>query len=161
MRKGFFVRGERIDAVFFSLLIFDFYSYLTHQHAPIHSLRSSTLHRWNLQQAIFVDIALIFPGLLSGIARAGLPAIGVTLPAAFMETFDDATFVALLGVLGYCVVSSLLGREPGGIPFVSKAVGDRMPTIDMFDDEGRFIPRQMREKEGDDEGGDNDKDEKK
>ncbi|GMH48433.1 hypothetical protein TL16_g00287, partial [Triparma laevis f. inornata] len=119
------------------------------------------LVRWNLQQAIFVDIALIFPGLLSGIARAGLPAIGVTLPAAFMETFDDATFVALLGVLGYCVVSSLLGREPGGIPFVSKAVGDRMPTIDMFDDEGRFIPRQMREREGDDEGGDNDKDEKK
>ncbi|GMH77906.1 hypothetical protein TrST_g7816 [Triparma strigata] len=110
------------------------------------------LVRWNLQQAIFVDIALIFPGLLQGLAKFALPAVGLSLPASFTETFDDVTFVALLGVLGYCAVSSLLGREPGGIPFVSKAVGDRMPTIDMFDDEGRFIPRQMREKD-DEEGG--------
>ena len=109
------------------------------------------LIRWNLQQAIFVDIALIVPGLLVGIGKGVLPAVGVELPAAFTETIDDVTFVSLFLVLAYCVGSSLAGREPGGIPFVSKAVQDRMPSIDMFDDEGRFIPRQMREKEDEDD----------
>ena len=107
--------------------------------------------RWNLQQAIFVDIALIVPGLLNGVAKGVLPAVGVELPAAFTETLDDVTFVSLLLVLLYCVGSSAIGREPGGIPFVSKAVSDRMPSIDMFDDEGRFIPRSMREKDEDDD----------
>ena len=35
--------------------------------------------------------------------------------------------------------------------FSSQAVQDRMPSIDMFDDEGRFIPRQMREENKEDD----------
>jgi hypothetical protein len=27
---------------------------------------------------------------------------------------------------------------------MSQAVDDRMPTVDMFDDQGRFLPREMR-----------------
>ena len=78
------------------------------------------LIRWNLQQAIFVDIALIVPGLLVGIGKGVLPAVGVEVPAGVIESVDDVTFVALMLVLAYCAGSSLLGREPGGIPFVSK-----------------------------------------
>jgi hypothetical protein len=51
----------------------------------------------------------------------------------------------------------LLGREPDGIPLISDAVKDRMPTIDMFDDEGRFIPREFRKKDVDESNDDKDR----
>jgi len=107
------------------------------------------LIRFNMQQAIFVDIALFFPGLLGGL----LGAVGITknLPQAFTVLSTDAIFASLLLVLGYCTVSSLLGFEPDKIPLISNNVKDRMPTIDMFDDEGRFIPRQDREGESQDD----------
>lgn len=114
------------------------------------------LIRWNLSQAIWVDIALIVPGLLGGIGKAALPALGVQIPGGVGEVLDDGVFFALLGVLLYCVGSSLIGREPGGIPFVSKQVSERMPTIDMFNDEGRFIGRQGPDDDDKKQGGDND-----
>ncbi|GMI07570.1 hypothetical protein TrRE_jg10582 [Triparma retinervis] len=112
------------------------------------------LIRWNLSQAIWVDIALIVPGLLGGIGKAGLPALGVQVPPVLGEVLDDSVFFCLIAVLLYCAGSSLAGREPGGIPFVSRQVKERMPTIEMFNDEGRFVGRQ---REGKEEG---DKDEK-
>lgn len=103
------------------------------------------LIRYNMQQAIFVDIALFFPGLLGGL----LQALNVPFPTVVKELSTDAIFVSLLLVLGYCVVSSLFGATPDKLPLISQAVDDRMPSIDMFDDEGRFIPRQLREQEED------------
>jgi len=100
-----------------------------------------------MQQAIYVDIALIIPGFITGIA--GL-ALGDQLPGAFAEISSDAVFFALLLSLGYCTVSSLLGIAPDKIPLISKGVSDRMPTIDMFDDEGRFVPPVREEEEKDD-----------
>lgn len=115
------------------------------------------LIRWNLSQAIWVDIVLIFPGLVGGIGKAALPAVGVEIPNGVGEVLADGVFFALIGVLLYCVGSSLTGREPGGIPFVSSQVSDRMPTIDMFNDEGRFVGRQggdEKKEDGDGDGGD-------
>lgn len=102
------------------------------------------LVRFNMQQAIFVDIALFFPGLIGGV----ISAIGGSgIPPAVSELGTDAIFVSLLVVLGYCSVSSVLGITPDKLPLISQAVSDRMPTIDSFDDELRFIPRDMREEE--------------
>jgi hypothetical protein len=101
-----------------------------------------------MQQAIFIDIALFFPSLLLGIG--GLVA-GGNVPQVASELFSDVMFGSLLLMLAYCAVSSLLGREPDGIPLISAAVKDRMPTIDMFDDEGRFVPREFRKKDEDDD----------
>jgi hypothetical protein len=106
------------------------------------------LVRFNMQQAIFIDIALFFPSLLLGIG--GLVA-GGNVPQVASEIFSDVMFGSLLLMLAYCAVSSLLGREPDGIPLISAAVKDRMPTIDMFDDEGRFVPREFRKKDEDDD----------
>jgi len=113
------------------------------------------LVRFNMQQAIFLDIALFFPSLL--VSLGGLIAKGanVQLPAAAGELFSDVMFGTLLLTLTYCTVSSLLGREPGDIPLVSNAVRERMPTIDMFDDAGRFVPEERSKDEKKD-----DKDEK-
>lgn len=86
-----------------------------------------------MQQAIFIDIALFFPGLLSGLIGLILGGANVQLPTIVTQISTDAIFVTLLAVLGYCTVSSLLGVEPNKVPIISQAVNDRMPTIDMFE----------------------------
>merc|ERR1719362_1714161 len=102
-----------------------------------------------MQQAIFVDIALIFPGLISGLIGALGSAAGMTnaVPQGLSELGSDVVFVGLLLVLAYCGVSSLLGYEPNKLPLISDRVTKTMPTIDMFDNEGRFIPPQMQKEE--------------
>lgn len=103
------------------------------------------LVRFNMQQAIFVDIALFFPSLLIGLGSLVASGAGVSLPPAAGELFNDALFGGLLITLLYCSVSSLLGKEPDKIPLVSNAVKDRMPTMDMFDNDGKFVPREKRQ----------------
>jgi len=105
------------------------------------------LVRFNMQQAIFVDIALFFPGLLSGLYGLILKGIGVETAPGFTEIFSDAIFATLLLSLAYCTASSLFGVEPDKLPLISESVTKRMPTIDMFDEEGRFVPREFRDEE--------------
>lgn len=105
------------------------------------------LIRFNMQQAIFLDIALFFPGLLSGLLGVVLGGAGVQLPSIVTQVSTDAIFVSLLVVLGYCTASSLLGIAPNKVPIISQAVDDRMPTVDMFDfdAEGRVVPKRRDE----------------
>jgi hypothetical protein len=111
------------------------------------------LIRYNMQQAIFLDVALFFPGLIGGVV--GLT--GVQLPAIFSQVGNDAIFVTLLALIGYCSVSSLLGFEPNKIPIISPAVEDRMPSMDSFDldPQGNIVFREREE-----EGNKDDKDDK-
>lgn len=83
------------------------------------------LVRFNLQQSIFVDLALILPGLLTGVFAVLLPTLGVALPSNFTELGNDAVFYILLATLAYSSISSLLGITPDKIPFISQAVIDR------------------------------------
>lgn len=108
------------------------------------------LVRFNMQQAIFLDIALFFPGLIGAVFALIATGAGAQLPTAFTELGSDIVFGSLLLTIAYASISSLLGITPDKIPLISKAVDDRMPTIDMFDDQGRFTPRDMREKDDDD-----------
>jgi len=111
------------------------------------NLRLNRLIRYNMQQAIFVDIWLIVPGLLSGIYGLGMTALKAESPAGLGEIGNDAIFVILLLVLAYCTGSSLLGVAPDKLPFISQAVSDRMPTLDMFDKDGRMVQNKEEEKE--------------
>jgi len=113
------------------------------------NLRINRLIRYNMQQAIFVDIALIVPGLLSGIYGLAATALKVETPAGLGEIGNDAVFVLLLLVLAYCTGSSLLGIAPDKIPFISQAVSDRMPTLEMFDKDGRFVPTKKEDEDKD------------
>lgn len=105
------------------------------------------LVRYNMQQAIFLDIALFFPGLLTGI----ISLTGVGVPDIITQVGDDAIFVTLLATIAYCTASSLFGIAPNKIPLISKVVEDRMPSIDMFDldDEGNITYRPREEDEAD------------
>merc|ERR1712224_1072592 len=104
------------------------------------------LIRFNMQQAIFVDIALFFPGLLAAIIAAIAGGAGVKIPEAVNAAGSTAIFAAVILTILYASISSALGIKPDKIPIISDAVEDRMPTIDMFDDQGRYIPRQQRPK---------------
>jgi hypothetical protein len=103
------------------------------------------LVRFNMQQAIFVDIALFFPGLLAALFGLIGSGAGFQVPPGLAELGSDVIFGAMLLTIGYASVSSLLGITPNKIPLISQAVDDRMPTIDMFDNSGQFIPRNERE----------------
>lgn len=109
------------------------------------------LIRFNMQQAIFLDIALFFPGLLGALLGLIASGAGLQVPSIVAELGSDLIFGTLLLTVAYASISSLLGITPNKIPGVSQAVEDRMPSVDMFDDQGRFIPRQMREQKDDDE----------
>jgi len=119
------------------------------------------LIRFNMQQAIFLDIALFFPGLLTALV-AGLGSVaGFTIPDAANQFSSTAIFGVLFVAVLYSSISSLLGEAPNKIPIISQAVEDRMPTTDMFDDEGRFVPRQAREEKNKEEKDKKDKDNNK
>ena len=117
------------------------------------------LVRFNMGQAIYLDVALFFPGLLATVvtllgraANGGgeLAAASSLVPPQIAELGADAVFLTMAATIAYCVGSSLLGITPDKIPIMSQAVQDRMLTKDMFDENGRFVlPPDMR--------GDNDK----
>ena len=92
-----------------------------------------------MQQAIYLDIALFIPGLIASLNGLVLGGLGVQIPEAVSQIGSDAVFVTLLVAIGYSVASSILGITPDKIPFVSDAANRRMPTIDMFDAQGKFI----------------------
>jgi hypothetical protein len=102
------------------------------------------LVRFNMQQAIFLDIALFFPGFIAAILGVVGSSAGLSIPESFVELTNNTIFGALLLTVAYASISSFLGITPDKIPIISQAVDDRMPTVDMFDDQGRFLPREMR-----------------
>lgn len=125
--------------------------------------RINRLVRFNMQQAIFIDIALFFPGLLSGISSLLTGVGGVQIPPAVGGIVDTAVFATLVLTLAYAVVSSLLGITPDKIPIISKAASDRMPSADMFtlDKEGKIVPKDNRLFSGEDEDEEDNKRDKK
>lgn len=105
------------------------------------------LVRFNMQQAIFLDIALFVPGLLAFLYGAAASNLPLNLPAEAVEYGSDAVVIAMLASVAYASASSLLGKTPDKIPFVSQAAEDRTLTRDMFDDEGQFIGMNKSEDE--------------
>ena len=116
--------------------------------------------RFNMQQAIYLDIALFFPGLIGAVGGLLTRGLGWTLPPSTTELASNGVFFAMFAILTYCSISSLLGQTPDKIPLISNAVKDRMPTIDMFDAAtGRFLGRNREETDGNDDDDKNKKDE--
>lgn len=74
--------------------------------------------RFNLQQAVLLDIALFFPSLL-GQVMGSLP---FALPKIVVDGSSNFVFLALIGAVGYSVVSNVSGKVPNEIPVVSDAV---------------------------------------
>jgi hypothetical protein len=110
------------------------------------NLSLNKLVRFNTQQAVFVDIALFFPGLLAAATGFIATNAGFEIPAGVTELGSDAVFGAVLLAIAYASVSSALGITPDKIPFISQAVENRLDR-DMFDENGRFSPSDLRDGE--------------
>lgn len=80
------------------------------------------LVRFNMQQAIFLDIALFLPGLISGVYTLILKGIGSAPVPGVSEIFSDVIFGVLLISITYCTISSLFGITPDKLPIISDNV---------------------------------------
>lgn len=111
------------------------------------------LIRFNMQQAIFLDIFLFFPGLLAALYTLVAQGMaGIQTPPIFQVIGSDAIFFSLLAAIGYATVSSLLGKTPDKIPIISGLVSDRMPTFEV--DMSQFDQIQMKGESDQEKGGD-------
>lgn len=73
--------------------------------------------RFSCQQAIILDIALIFPQLLGQFAGA----LKFSLPESVVEPASTTVFFAVTLSIIYSVISNARGQTPDGIPGVSEA----------------------------------------
>jgi len=71
--------------------------------------------RFNMQQALILDIALIFPSLFG---RLPFP-----MPGVLVNSGSNFVYLAMVASVGYSVVSNLTGKVPDKIPVVSEAAG--------------------------------------
>jgi hypothetical protein len=97
------------------------------------------LVRFNMQQAIYLDIALFVPALLAFLYGAAASNLPLNLPTEAIEYGSDAVVFAMIASIAYASASSLFGKTPDKLPFVSKATQGRMISPEMFDAEGRFV----------------------
>eukprot|EP00183_Erythrolobus_madagascarensis_P003079 CAMPEP_0185851186 /NCGR_PEP_ID=MMETSP1354-20130828/7276_1 /TAXON_ID=708628 /ORGANISM="Erythrolobus madagascarensis, Strain CCMP3276" /LENGTH=166 /DNA_ID=CAMNT_0028552111 /DNA_START=131 /DNA_END=631 /DNA_ORIENTATION=- len=70
--------------------------------------------RFNTQQALTLDIALIIPQLFS--------AFGQGIPSQITENLSTSLFYAMLLIVAYTVSSNIRGITPNEIPVVSDSV---------------------------------------
>eukprot|EP00592_Proboscia_alata_P005378 CAMPEP_0194372850 /NCGR_PEP_ID=MMETSP0174-20130528/21244_1 /TAXON_ID=216777 /ORGANISM="Proboscia alata, Strain PI-D3" /LENGTH=221 /DNA_ID=CAMNT_0039151587 /DNA_START=167 /DNA_END=832 /DNA_ORIENTATION=+ len=71
--------------------------------------------RFNMQQALILDIALIVPSLFGQ-----LP---FPIPALLANSGSNCVYLAMVASVGYAVVSNLTGKVPDKIPIISEAAG--------------------------------------
>ncbi|CAM9952634.1 unnamed protein product, partial [Laminaria digitata] len=75
------------------------------------------LVRFNMQQAINLDIALIVPGVLGALASVSLGQDAYKL-VPLAEAGLDVVFVAMLAAVAYSVVTSSTGSFPNKLPLL-------------------------------------------
>ena len=103
------------------------------------------LIRYNMQQAIFLDIALFIPALLGAVLQLLGSTAGVRVTPAVAELGSDVLFGSMLLCVVYASISSLLGITPDKIPFISETVDRRIPTFDIMNTQDRVLTREERE----------------
>jgi hypothetical protein len=101
--------------------------------------RLNRLIRFNIQQAIYIDIALIVPSILSGVITIGAPYAGISLSPELIELSSTTTFLAFAAMLLYSLASSIFfGQLPNKIPWISKRAEERLGILeDRFTDNDR------------------------
>jgi len=103
------------------------------------------LVRFNIQQSILLDMALILPGILQYILPSLATAtVGLDMYEEWSTVASSVLFVSLAGVLVYGVGCAWFGVEADHLPLVSHYVKQRVPTskefLSMFDEDGNFKP---------------------
>jgi len=103
------------------------------------------LIRYNMQQAIFLDISLFFPALVGAILGLVGSAVGISVSPEIAEVGSDILLALALLSVTYASISSLLGITPNKIPLISEAVNKRMPNFEIMNTQGKVLTREERE----------------
>ena len=69
--------------------------------------------RFNAQQAVFLDVAILFPSLIAEAVTE------VHLPRSILEPSANFVYYAYMSAVIYCVLSNLRGKIPNQIPWLS------------------------------------------
>merc|ERR1711935_60216 len=112
-------------------------------------LSLNRLIRFNMKQAIFLDVAILVPGITVGLLGAMGSGLGMPASGSVQELLNDAVVLGTLVTVAYASVSSLLGVTPDQVPWVSEVANRRMVTRDMFRLEGKVVrPPRSGEEDG-------------
>eukprot|EP01031_Cornospumella_fuschlensis_P029092 gene29092-35112_t len=125
------------------------------------NLQLNRLVRYNIQLAIFIDIALIVPGVLGSLYDAASKGLNSPLPHELNDVASTATFLAFSSAILYAIASSLAGKEPDKIPFVTERIKQRVPTTEEFQKMYEEYETVMKEKKDKEKQKDASKDDKK
>jgi hypothetical protein len=106
-----------LESIFYSIPFLGFAIFLG---MTVLSRQTETIPRsirFNLQQAVLIDIALIFPSLLGQVVGGGS-----WVPRALAEPASNFVFYFVIFSVGYSIFSNLvLGKQPKQIPWISEA----------------------------------------
>merc|ERR1712232_435413 len=92
------------------------------------NLSLNRLIRFNMKQALFLDVAILVPGITAGLLSAFGSGLGLPADGSVQELMNDAIVFSTLVAVAYASVSSLLGVTPDQVPWVSQAANRRMVT---------------------------------
>jgi uncharacterized HAD superfamily protein len=141
---GYIIQDYQLDSN--PVVAFSAYLYILYQTIPFSgliafflfnllatNLQLNRLIRYNIQLAILLDIALIFPGLIGTTVQSITKIFGGPgLSPVIADLASDITFITFISVLSYAVISSLFGIEPDKIPFITQRIKERVPTTEEF-----------------------------
>ena len=71
--------------------------------------------RFNAQQAVLIDVAIIFPTLIGEAVNSA----DANLPRSIIEPCSNFVWYAYVSMVIYCIASNLRGKKPDQIPFIS------------------------------------------
>lgn len=118
------------------------------------NLQLNRLVRYNIQAAIFLDIALILPGIVGSLVTALLQYLQSPLPPLVNDICSTTTFLLFSTAILYSIGSSITGREPDKLPFITERIKQRVPTTEefqkMYDDYQAAMKEKEKEKLKDD-----------
>ena len=92
------------------------------------NLNLNRLIRFNMQQAIFLDISLIIPGLLGSMGAFVSNQGELEMSKIIGDVGSTFTFLIISAGIIYSLGSSLLGIVPDKVPIISEIVKSRVPT---------------------------------
>lgn len=115
------------------------------------NLQLNRIIRWNIQQAILLDIALIIPSFIGSFVTVLANINHIEIPADISGNLAAAVYLIFTISIVYCMVASALGIEVNNIPIISDQVRKRVPSTEefrrLFDEQGNLKTPEMLDME--------------
>jgi len=107
---------------FSGLVFFLALSYFVHSRASA----LSPFVKFNIQQALFLDMVLLVPFLFPEVGNLLLHVAGDPMPLIFCRNF---MFYVCASVLGYATLSNIKGEVPDKVPLLSHATREYLSML--------------------------------